>query len=768
MLRRSGIACAGLLALFSAQLHAAPIDTTTRATVVTAFNSIYTANKAVPANWTGNTAGCNAGVTDDAYAIATIGNANFYRNLAGLADVSRITDATVVARARQAALMMAANGQLNHTPPASWNCYTANGAAGAGGSNLSLGWGTGPGSGAATASMSAGAGAIDGYMNEEGNGTTLGHRRWILNQAQVGFATGDIADLTDGNYSSNALRVFAASGESSALFQTATVANPKWAAWPSPNFVPYQLMPQAPNLSWGEPANPSGPYGYWSISYPGADFSAATVAVTDSGGISVTTDRTNLPGGYGDNTLQFVPHLPPSDFHNGMADVSYKVVVSGVTGASASSYCYTVTVFDPSVAGDATAPDLCASTPAHVSQTISFTSAAPSPATVGATYTPVATATSGLTVAITATGACSIAGSTVTFGPGTGICTINANQAGNGTYDPAPQVQQVISVGKQDQSILIVSTPPATATAGGAPYTISATASSGLPVTFNSATTAVCTISGTSTVNFLTAGTCTINANQAGNGSYNAAAQVQQTITVKAQSQTITFNAQTTPSRTFVAASTFPIAPVATASSGLAVTYNSLDTSVCTVAGTTVTMVAVGSCRIAANQPGNATFAAAPQVVQVVALTSAVLSPQTITVTSPDPATASAATPDSVAGGSSLHIGATASSALPVSLAVDPGSDTGACTVSGLTVRFTGQGLCVISVNQGGNASYAQASPVQLYFQVSAPPPPPLPPAASATAIPALERWALALLATLLLGAASLSARATQRRSGQK
>ena len=39
---------------------------------------------------------------------------------------------------------------------------------------------------------------------------------------------------------------------------------------------------------------------------------------------------------------------------------------------------------------------------------------------------------------------CSIAGSTVSFS--TGTCVINANQAGNATYNAAPQVQQSFAV----------------------------------------------------------------------------------------------------------------------------------------------------------------------------------------------------------------------------------------------------------------------------------------------------------------------------------
>ncbi len=50
--------------------------------------------------------------------------------------------------------------------------------------------------------------------------------------------------------------------------------------------------------------------------------------------------------------------------------------------------------------------------------------------------------------------------------------------------------------------------------------------------------------------------------------------------------------------------------------SGNAVTFTSTTPSVCTVSGTTVTPVAAGTCTIAANQAGNATYSAATQVTQ--------------------------------------------------------------------------------------------------------------------------------------------------------
>src|SRR5437588_85605 len=89
--------------------------------------------------------------------------------------------------------------------------------------------------------------------------------------------------------------------------------------------------------------------------------------------------------------------------------------------------------------------------PPPTPQTITFTSTAPSGAIVGGpTYTVTATASSGLPVSLsidaTSTGICTISGSTVSF-TAAGACTIDADQAGNAGYQPAPQAQQSFSVG---------------------------------------------------------------------------------------------------------------------------------------------------------------------------------------------------------------------------------------------------------------------------------------------------------------------------------
>ncbi len=151
---------------------------------------------------------------------------------------------------------------------------------------------------------------------------------------------------------------------------------------------------------------------------------------------------------------------------------------------------------------------------------------------------------------------------------------------------------------------------------GSAPFTVSATASSGLAVSFNSQTTSVCTVSG-ATVTLVAVGVCTIQATQAGNANYAAATPVNQSFQVTPGTQTITFGALSTK-----ALGSAPFTVSATASSGLAVSFNSQTTSVCTVSSATVTLVAVGTCTIQATQAGNATYAAATPVNQSFSVTS--------------------------------------------------------------------------------------------------------------------------------------------------
>lgn len=139
-------------------------------------------------------------------------------------------------------------------------------------------------------------------------------------------------------------------------------------------------------------------------------------------------------------------------------------------------------------------------------------------------------------------------------------------------------------------------------------FTLSASASSGLVVTFTSQTPSICAVSGIS-VTLLTTGTCTIRAAQSGSYDYNAAPNVDRSFSINKVAQTITFG--TLLDKTFGDAS-FTLS--ATASSSLTVTFTSLTLSVCSVNGTTVTLLGVGTCTIRASQGGNTVYAAAPDM----------------------------------------------------------------------------------------------------------------------------------------------------------
>jgi hypothetical protein len=82
-----------------------------------------------------------------------------------------------------------------------------------------------------------------------------------------------------------------------------------------------------------------------------------------------------------------------------------------------------------------------------------------------------------------------------------------------------------LTVGGLASQTITFNNPPGNQPFGTSLIPLSATASSGLPVTFSSGTPAVCAISGLTNVAMLTTGTCTVIANQAGNSTFSSASQ---------------------------------------------------------------------------------------------------------------------------------------------------------------------------------------------------------------------------------------------------
>ena len=146
-------------------------------------------------------------------------------------------------------------------------------------------------------------------------------------------------------------------------------------------------------------------------------------------------------------------------------------------------------------------------------------------------------------------------------------------------------------------------------------FVVSATASSGLPVTFSSTTPSVCTSSGAggSTISMVAVGTCSVQADQVGSDSVNPAPPVTQSFTVVAPGKKldqVVFFAK--PADVTYGDVVSPLS--ATATSGLPVSFSSQTTSVCTESGGLVTLKSAGTCTIDAKQGGDTSYKSASVV----------------------------------------------------------------------------------------------------------------------------------------------------------
>ncbi|MDP9178676.1 MAG: RCC1 domain-containing protein, partial [Gemmatimonadota bacterium] len=366
----------------------------------------------------------------------------------------------------------------------------------------------------------------------------------------------------------------------------------------------------------------------------------------------------------------------------------------------------TVVCWGNNDSGQATVPDGLNLT-GNSRQSINFTSSPPSPAFVGGTYEVAATGgASGRPVIFSSltTSVCRIDRSTVSF-IAVGTCTIAANQDGGLGYDPAPEQTQSFPVERSaPQSITFTSSPPSSALTGGT-YNVSATGgSSGNAVTFSSLTASICTVSGSS-VSLIAVGSCTIAADQAAGNGYEAAPQVTQNFAIGSSAQSIAFTS--TPPSSALTGGTYTVAAMGGAS-GNAVTFSSLTASICTVSGSSVSLVAVGSCTIAADQAAGSGYDAAPQVTQVFSIAS---SAQAITFTStpPSPAFTGGAYTVAATGGASGN--AVTFSSLTASI----------CTVSESSVSLIAVGSCTVAADQAAGNGYDVADQAVQTFIVNSP-----------------------------------------------
>ncbi|MEI9919911.1 MAG: choice-of-anchor tandem repeat GloVer-containing protein [Bacteroidota bacterium] len=303
-----------------------------------------------------------------------------------------------------------------------------------------------------------------------------------------------------------------------------------------------------------------------------------------------------------------------------------------------------------------------------------------------------ASATSTLTVSFASsnTNVATISGNTVTI-VAAGITTITASQAGNGNYNAATVVTHDLVINKVSQTITFG--PLSSKPAGSSQFTLSATASSGLTVSYVSSNTNVATVSG-NTVTVVGGGATVITASQAGNATYAAATSVDQSFTVTKGSQSWV---GTLPATGGYGTN---ITLALHLSSNLPYTLTSSNTSAATVAfnGTNwiITPTGIGTTTLTASNAGNASFDAVTDLTA-----SLVISKGTQTITFPDIPTLSYASPYR------YLIMASASSGLP--LTFESSSTTGEITISGNVVNLYTSFNGTITAKQAGNDLYLPA-----------------------------------------------------------
>lgn len=321
------------------------VDTSDRNQVVSFYHAIYMASEGYQKRiaWTGNygsTAAGAEGTVSAAFTDDVERRLNYLRAMCGLSSGMEVNSGATVrinpedphqpaasttkaAAAQRSALMIArtypSNAGLSHTPVQSCTAWTTAAWNANNNGNLSLGF--------------FGPGALDAYVKEDVMGTSAwnmdaGHRRWLLFQGSTDFATGDTPGVFNTGSNSvrpptNAMYVIPKSGE----LETSA---PVFVSYPPKGYFPAKLNTP-----------------FWSLSYPDADFSAATVSMTDAASNPVAVSVVSRRTGYGDNAIVWqVPAAAAAKQVEG--DTSWNVTVSNIQGTGVPSQrSWTVTLIDP-------------------------------------------------------------------------------------------------------------------------------------------------------------------------------------------------------------------------------------------------------------------------------------------------------------------------------------------------------------------------------------------------------------------------------------
>jgi parallel beta-helix repeat protein len=311
-----------------------------------------------------------------------------------------------------------------------------------------------------------------------------------------------------------------------------------------------------------------------------------------------------------------------------------------------------------------------------------------------------ATASSDLPVSFRiVSGPATLSDNTVTI-TGVGVVVVEATQQGNNTYKAANPVRQSFTVRNTVQAQTINFPAISPKSYGDDPFKLSATASSGLPVSFD-VISGDADIADDNTITVNSPGTVVVEASQDGDGNFDAATPVRQSFVVGKGDQAISF--PTIPAKND---GDQPFTVNASSSSGLPVALR-IVSGPAQISGRTITITGIGPVTVEATQAGNRFYNAAPAVRQSFTVEKDnQQQDQTINFYEIS---------DKSYGDAPFPITAKASSGLPVSFQVVSGE----ATISeDNVVSLHHPGVIVIQASQDGNDEYNPANPVTQTFVV--------------------------------------------------
>jgi BspA type Leucine rich repeat region (6 copies)/MBG domain len=259
-----------------------------------------------------------------------------------------------------------------------------------------------------------------------------------------------------------------------------------------------------------------------------------------------------------------------------------------------------------------------------------------------------------------------------------GTTTITASQAGNSVWGAAPPVSRSLVVSKRIQNIVFPVT--LAKTFGNAPFTLSAKASSGLPVSYTSTSSNISIFNNWVTI--LGSGTATIIASQAGNDNWSAASPKTSALVVTKAVAPVTLSGL---SQTYSGGAKSIVVTTTPNNLPVTTTYNG-STNIPVNAGSYAVTARVNSPNYAGSRSGSLLIGKASNVITFPPM------PGNTFGQSPYPLTS-----------------ASASSGLPITYT---SSAPGVARIASNTLTIVGAGTTIIRASQAGNGNYVVALPV--------------------------------------------------------